>query len=60
MQLGIVYPQIELGGSPHAVRAIGRGAEEMGYDYLLAYDHVVGEQIAVSYTHLTLPTICIV
>lgn len=42
MKLGLVYPQIELGGDPDAVRSIGRGAETLGYDYLLAYDHVVG------------------
>lgn len=42
MQIGVVYPQIELGGDPDAVRAIGRATEDLGYDYLLAYDHVVG------------------
>lgn len=42
MQLGLVYPQTELGGDPEAVRRIGLAAEELGYDYLLAYDHVVG------------------
>jgi len=44
MKLGVVYPQIELQGNPDAVRAIGRAAEEMGFDYLLAYDHVVGAE----------------
>ena len=42
MQIGVVYPQIELGGDPDAVRRIGLATEELGYDYLLAYDHVVG------------------
>lgn len=42
MQIGAVYPQIELGGDPDAVRRIGLAAEELGYDYLLAYDHVLG------------------
>ena len=46
MKLGLVYPQIELGGDPEAVRTLGRGAEQLGYDYLLAYDHVVGAQHA--------------
>jgi probable F420-dependent oxidoreductase len=46
MKLGLVYPQIELGGDPDAVRILGRGAEELGYDYLLAYDHVVGAEHA--------------
>lgn len=46
MKLGMVYPQIELRGDPDAVRTLGRGAEDLGYDYLLAYDHVVGAEHA--------------
>jgi hypothetical protein len=36
MQIGIVYPQIELGGDPGAVRRFGRAVEDLGFDYLLA------------------------
>lgn len=42
MQIGVAYPQTELKGDPEAVRRIGVGIERMGFDYLLAYDHVVG------------------
>ena len=42
MKLGVVYPQIELKGDPDAVRRIGRATEQLGYDHLLAYDHVLG------------------
>lgn len=42
MQIGVVYPQIELSGDPEAVRRIGLATEQLGYDHLLAYDHVVG------------------
>lgn len=42
MKIGAVYPQIELDGSPDAVRAIGSAVEAAGYDHLLAYDHVLG------------------
>jgi probable F420-dependent oxidoreductase len=42
MKLGVVYPQIELGGDPNAVRRFALAAEALGYDHLLAYDHVVG------------------
>jgi probable F420-dependent oxidoreductase len=42
MQIGVVYPQIELGGDPEAVRRIGRATEDLGFDHLLAYDHVLG------------------
>jgi probable F420-dependent oxidoreductase len=46
MQIGVVYPQTELGGDPDAVRQIGRATEDLGFDYLLAYDHVVGAEHA--------------
>jgi probable F420-dependent oxidoreductase len=42
VQIGVVYPQIELRGDPDAVRRIGRAVEELGFDHLLAYDHVLG------------------
>jgi probable F420-dependent oxidoreductase len=42
IKVGAVYPQIELGGDPDAVRTIGDGAEALGFDHLLAYDHVLG------------------
>src|ERR1700761_7292906 len=42
LQIGAVYPQIELGGDPAAAREIGKGVEELGFDPLLAYEHVLG------------------
>ena len=42
MQIGVVYPQTELRGDPGAVRRIGRAVEDLGFDHLLAYDHVLG------------------
>jgi probable F420-dependent oxidoreductase len=42
LQIGVVYPQTELQGDPAAVRLIGRAVEELGFDHLLAYDHVLG------------------
>jgi len=42
MKIGVIYPQTELQGDPQAVRRIGLAAEELGYDHLLAYDHVLG------------------
>ncbi len=42
MQIGVVYPQTELRGDPTAVRRIGRAVEDLGFDHLLAYDHVLG------------------
>ena len=42
MKLGVVYPQTELRGDPHAVRQIGLALETLGFDHLLTYDHVLG------------------
>jgi probable F420-dependent oxidoreductase len=47
MQIGVVFPQNELGGDPGAARAYGQGAEELGFRHLLAYDHVLGADPAV-------------
>jgi len=42
MKIGAVYPQVDLGGDPEAVRRIGTALESLGYDYLLTYEHVLG------------------
>jgi probable F420-dependent oxidoreductase len=47
MQIGVVFPQTELGGDVRAVRAYAQGVEQLGYAHLLAYDHVVGADPAV-------------
>ena len=42
MKIGVIYPQTELRGDPLAVRQFGLAAEELGFDFLVTYDHVVG------------------
>jgi len=42
MQIGVVFPQTEIGADVGPVRAYALAAEELGYAHLLAYDHVVG------------------
>ena len=42
MRIGVVLPQTEIGPSVGAVRAYGTGVEDLGYQHVLAYDHVVG------------------
>lgn len=42
VKVGIIYPQNELQGDPEAVRQIGLLTEQLGFDHLLAYDHVLG------------------
>jgi probable F420-dependent oxidoreductase len=42
VQIGVVFPQTELGGDAGAARAYAEAVEAMGYRHLLVYDHVVG------------------
>jgi len=42
MQIGVVFPQIEIGGDVGAVRAYAEAAEQLGYRHVLVYDHVLG------------------
>ncbi len=46
MRLGVIFPQTEIGTDPIAVRDFAQGVEALGYDHLLAYDHVLGANIA--------------
>jgi probable F420-dependent oxidoreductase len=41
-QLGVVFPQTEIGDDPVAVRDYAQAAEDLGYMHLVAYDHVIG------------------
>ncbi len=47
MQMGVVFPQTELGPEAGAIRAYGRQVEELGFRHVMAYDHVVGADPAV-------------
>ncbi|MEV6862988.1 LLM class F420-dependent oxidoreductase [Streptosporangium subroseum] len=47
MQIGVVFPQTELGGDVGAVRAYAQGVEELGFRHLMAYDHILGADPAV-------------
>ncbi len=42
MRYGAVFPQTEIGTDPVAIRDYAQAVEGLGYDYLLAYDHVLG------------------
>lgn len=46
MKLGAVFPQIERAGDPDALDVVGLGAESLGFDSLLMFDHVVGAEHA--------------
>ena len=42
MQLGVVFPQTEIGADRGSVRAYAQAVEDLGYEHVLAYDHVLG------------------
>ncbi len=42
VNIGVVFPQTEIGADRGAVRAYGERVAELGFSHLLAYDHVVG------------------
>ncbi len=42
MQIGVVFPQTEIGAAVADVRRYGTTVEELGFAHLLAYDHVLG------------------
>ncbi len=42
VQVGVVFPQTEIGADPVVIRAYAAAAEELGYQHILAYDHVLG------------------
>jgi probable F420-dependent oxidoreductase len=42
MQIGLVYPQTELGDDPVVVRDYAQAAEALGFSHILTYEHVLG------------------
>ena len=42
MKIGIVFPQTEIGDDPDVVANYAQSVEALGYDHLLAFDHVLG------------------
>lgn len=59
MRIGIIFPQAGLNADPVAVRDLVQAVEDLGYDHLLVYDHVLGadptnRQEWYRYTHKSL------
>jgi probable F420-dependent oxidoreductase len=42
MQVGAVFPQLEIGFDPDSIARYARTVEELGYDHLVIFDHVLG------------------
>ena len=59
MQIGVVFPQSEIGNDPSVIRDYAQAAESLGYSHLLVYDHVLGAhpdrepRLTGPYTHET-------
>jgi probable F420-dependent oxidoreductase len=47
MKIGAIFPQLDIGADRGAIREYGQAVDEMGFDHLLAFDHVVGADPAV-------------
>src|SRR5262249_36025086 len=47
MQIGVVFPQTEIGADVRDVRRYAARVEELGFAHLLVYDHVLGADPAV-------------
>ncbi len=63
MKLGVVFPQSEIGTDPAVIRDYAQAAEQLGYNHILVFDHVLGahpdrfahfgERFRPPYTHQT-------
>jgi probable F420-dependent oxidoreductase len=42
MKYGVIFPTTEIEPDPGAIRAYAQAAEDLGFEYLLTYDHVLG------------------
>lgn len=46
MQIGVVFPQTEIGADREGVRAWAQAAQDLGFRHVTAYDHVLGADSA--------------
>ena len=44
-EIGVIFPQTEIGADPAAVRDFSQAAEGLGYSFLGIFDHVLGANI---------------
>jgi probable F420-dependent oxidoreductase len=42
MQIGAVFPQLEIGTDPDAIARYAQTIEQLGYDHVVIFDHVLG------------------
>ena len=46
MQLGVIFPQTEIGADPVGVRDFVQAAEDLGFQHLIVFDHVLGADVS--------------
>jgi probable F420-dependent oxidoreductase len=44
MNIGAVFPHLEIGSDPHVIRDWAQTVEGLGYSHILVYDHVIGAE----------------
>ena len=42
MDIGVVFPQTDIGNDPHGIRDYAQAVEALGYTHTLVFDHVLG------------------
>jgi probable F420-dependent oxidoreductase len=42
VRIGVVFPQVEIGQDPAAIRDYAQAVEALGYTHILTFDHVLG------------------
>jgi hypothetical protein len=47
VEIGVVFPQTEIGADPAVVRAYAAAVAELGYRHIRACDHVLGADTTV-------------
>jgi probable F420-dependent oxidoreductase len=45
MQVGAIFPQLEIGVDPTVIRDFAQATEELGYAHLIAFDHILGVDV---------------
>lgn len=46
MKIGAIFPQTEMPNDPVAIRDFAQAVESLGFDHLVAFDHVIGANAA--------------
>jgi len=46
MRLGVVFPHTEIGCAPEVTASFAQASEDLGYDYLTVFDHVLGAEFS--------------